>query len=64
MNKEGKLKVKVFNCNQSKTLEKNVNDFLSGNHVEVVNIDFQVAPGGSTNVYMYSALITYYGDYS
>jgi hypothetical protein len=62
MNKEGKLKVRVFNSNQSKTLEKNVNDFLSDNHVEVARIDFKVAPGGSTNIYMYSALITYYGE--
>lgn len=55
------MKVKVFDENHEKDLEKVVNDFLVDFEGELVDIKFQVSASvfGEEQVYCFSAMIIY-----
>lgn len=55
------MKVKVFDENHEKDLEKAVNDFLADFEGELVDIKFQVSASvfGEEQVYCFSAMIIY-----
>lgn len=56
------MKVKIFDEEDEKDLEKDINDFLSGLSGEVVEIKYQVSMGifSEEQVYCFSAMIIYY----
>ena len=55
------LKVKVIDESHEKDLEKSVNQFLSENEYDILDIKFQVAIGivGEEQIYCFSAMIMY-----
>ena len=56
------MKVKIFDEEDEKDLESDINDFLSGLSGEVVEIKYQVTMGlfSDEQVYCFSAMIIYY----
>ena len=54
------MKVKIFDENHEKDLEKAINDFLEDD-IELIDIKYQVAIGvfGEEQVYCFSAMIIY-----
>lgn len=54
------MKVKIFDENHEKDLEKAINDFLD-DEIELIDIKYQVAIGlfGEEQVYCFSAMIIY-----
>lgn len=57
-----KMKVKVFDEEDEKDLENDINDFLEDLDGEVVDIKYQVSIGvfGEEQVFCFSAMIVYY----
>ena len=57
------MKVKIFDENHEKDLEKNINDFLSTLEGEVIDIKFQVGVSifAEEQVFCFSAMIIYEG---
>lgn len=55
------MKVKVFDENHEKDLERVVNEFLSSLDSELIDIKFQVAVGvfSEEQIYCFSAMIVY-----
>ncbi|MNE75538.1 Sporulation protein cse60 [compost metagenome] len=55
------MKVKLFDENHEKDLEKAINTFLSENAVKVVDIKYSVAfaINGEEQIYCFSALLLY-----
>jgi hypothetical protein len=55
------MKVKAFDESHEKDLEKSINDFLTNNDIDIVDIKYQVAIGivGEEQIYCFSALIIY-----
>lgn len=55
------MKVKVFDESHEKDLEKSINDFISDNEPEIIDIHFSVAVTtyGEEQIYCFSALIVY-----
>ena len=57
------MKVKIFDCNHEKDLEKEINDFLDSNkNIEVIDIKFSNSIGKNNwgdEIYCFSALIMY-----
>ena len=56
------MKVKIFDEEHESDLEKSINDFLSKEKVEVVDIKFQTAISifGEEQIYCFSAMIIYF----
>ena len=56
------MKVKVFDLESEKDLESEVNEFLSNNNLEVIDIKYQVSSfgQGEEQIYCFSAMIIYY----
>ena len=55
------MRVKIFDENHEKDLEKDINTFIDENDVEIVDIQFRTAVSifSSEQVYCFSALILY-----
>ncbi len=55
------MKVKVFDESHEKDLEKSINDFISENDPEILDIKFSVSTSvfSEEQVYCFSALIVY-----
>ena len=55
------MKVKIFDENHEKDLEADINDFLSSNEIEVLDIKYQLSIGifSEEQVYCFSAMIIY-----
>ena len=55
------MKVKIFDENHEKDLEKDVNDFLATLEAEVIDIKFQVGVSvfGDEQIFCFSAMIVY-----
>ncbi len=55
------MKVKVFDESHEKDLESDINEFLSSNEVELIDIHYSVSLGvfGEEQVYCFSALLVY-----
>lgn len=56
------MKVKIFDENHEKDLERKINVFLSENDYEIVDIQFKTAVSifSDEQVYCFSAMIVYY----
>lgn len=54
------MKVKIFDENHEKDLEKAINDFLDS-EIELIDIKYQVSIGvfGEEQVYCFSAMVIY-----
>lgn len=55
------MKVKIFDENHESDLESDINEFLSNNTCNVVDIKYQVSIGiyGEDQIYCFSAMIVY-----
>lgn len=55
------MKVKIFDESHEKDLEKAINEFLSNNTVDVIDIKYQVGVSvfSEEQIYCFSALIIY-----
>lgn len=55
------MKVKIFDESHEKDLEERINDFLSDNDVDVIDIKYQVSTSisGEDQIYCFSAMIIY-----
>lgn len=55
------MKIKVFDFEDEKDLEEEVNSFLGNNDINVIDIKYQVAVGvfGEEQVFCFSAMIIY-----
>lgn len=55
------MKVKIFDEEHEKDLEKKINEFLSETDKEIIDIKFQVSTSifGEEQIYCFSALIMY-----
>jgi hypothetical protein len=55
------MKVKVFDFEDEKDLEKEINSFLSEEEVEIIDIKYQVSTFsyGEEQIYCFSAMIIY-----
>ena len=55
------MKVKVFDFEDEKDLEKEINSFLSEDEVEIIDIKYQVSTFsyGEEQIYCFSAMIIY-----
>ncbi len=56
------MKVKVFDEEDEKDLENDINDFLDGLEKEIIDIKYQVSCSivGEEQIYCFSAMIIYY----
>ncbi len=56
------MNVKVFDENHEKDLENSVNEFLSSNIYDIIDIKYQVAitMSGEDQIYCFSAMVIYY----
>ena len=56
------MKVKIFDEEDEKDLENDINDFLDGLGGEVIDIKYQVSVGifSEEQVFCFSAMIVYY----
>lgn len=57
------MKVKIFDENHEKDLEKSINTFLSNLEGEIIDIKYQVSVGvfAEEQIFCFSALIVYSG---
>lgn len=55
------MKVKIFDENHEKDLEKSINDFLLSNNCDIIDIKYQVAVSmfGEEQIYCFSAMVCY-----
>lgn len=55
------MKVKIFDESHEKDLEERINEFLSENDVDVVDIKYEVSSSisGEDQIYCFSAMIIY-----
>lgn len=55
------MKVKIFDESHEKDLEDKINEFLSENDVDVVDIKYEVSSSisGEDQIYCFSAMIIY-----
>ena len=55
------MKVKIFDESHEKDLEERINDFLSDNDVDIIDIKYQVSTSisGEDQIYCFSAMIIY-----
>ena len=55
------MKVKIFDLEDEKDLEEEVNNFLSGNNINVIDIKYQVAVSmfSEEQVFCFSAMVIY-----
>ena len=55
------MKVKIFDENHESDLENSINEFLSNNECEVIDIKYQVSIDmfGEDQIYCFSAMIIY-----
>ena len=55
------MKVKIFDENHEKDLEQAINEFLSTNDIDIIDIKYQVALSvfSEEQVYCFSAMIIY-----
>ena len=55
------MKVKLFDCEDEKDLEEEINDFISENAIEVIDIKYQVSVGvfSEEQIFCFSAMIIY-----
>lgn len=56
------MKVKIFDLEDEMDLEKEVNDFLSNNEIEVIDIKYSVSSSifSEEQIFCFSAMIIYY----
>lgn len=56
------MKVKIFDEEDEKDLENDINDFLDGLDGEIIDIKYQVSVGifSEEQVFCFSAMIVYY----
>lgn len=56
------VKVKIFDLEDEMDLEKEVNDFLSNNEIEVIDIKYSVSSSifSEEQIFCFSAMIIYY----
>lgn len=57
------MKIKMFDLEDEKDLEKAVNDFLENTDKEIIDIKYQVSCSifGEEQVFCFSAMVIYYG---
>ncbi len=57
-----KMKVKIFDYEDEKDLEEDINDFIEGLQGEVIDIKYQVSVGvfSEEQVFCFSAMIIYH----
>lgn len=55
------MKVKLFDCEDEQDLEEDINNFISDNNIEVIDIKYQVSVGifSEEQVFCFSAMIIY-----
>ena len=55
------MKVKLFDENHERDLEKNINEFLKTNNCDIIDIKYQVAIAmfGEDQIYCFSAMLIY-----
>ena len=55
------MKVKIFDLEDEKDLEEEINEFLSNNDINVIDIKYQVSVGvfSEEQVFCFSAMIIY-----
>ena len=55
------LRVKIFDENHEKDLEKNINNFLMNTNCDIIDIQFKTAVSifGDEQIYCFSAMILY-----
>ena len=55
------MKVKLFDCEDEQDLEEDINNFISDNNIEVIDIKYQVSLGifSEEQVFCFSAMIIY-----
>ena len=58
------MKVKIFDCEDEKDLEEDVNNFIKDDDIEIIDIKYQVSTGifSEEQIYCFSALIIYKDD--
>ncbi len=56
------MKVKIFDLEDESDLEKEINKFLDGNDIEVIDIKYQVSSSvfSDEQIFCFSAMIIYY----
>ena len=55
------MKVKLFDCEDEGDLEEDINNFINGNNIEVVDIKYQVGVGvfSEEQIFCFSAMLIY-----
>lgn len=55
------IKVKIFDENHEKDLERKINNFINDNNYEIIDIQFKTAISifGEDQIYCFSAMIIY-----
>ena len=55
------MKVKIFDYEDEIDLEEDINDFISSNNIEVIDIKYQVSVGifSEEQIFCFSAMIVY-----
>ena len=55
------MKVKIFDDEDEKDLEEDINQFIDSNDIEIVDIKYQVGVGifSEEQIYCFSAMIVY-----
>lgn len=56
------MKVKIFDMEDESDLEKEINDFLNTNDIEVIDIKYEVSSSiySEEQIFCFSAMIIYY----
>lgn len=55
------MKVKIFDCEDEKDLEEDVNNFIEDDDIEIIDIKYQVSTGifSEEQIYCFSAMVIY-----
>ena len=53
------MKVKIFDCENEKDLEENINNFISGKEVVDIKYELSTLVDGGDQIYCFSAMIVY-----
>ncbi len=53
------MKVKIFDCENEKDLEENINNFISGKEVVDIKYELSTFVDGGDQIYCFSAMIVY-----
>ncbi|MBQ6323941.1 MAG: sporulation protein Cse60 [Bacilli bacterium] len=55
------MKVKLIDCEDEGDLEEDINNFINGNNIEVVDIKYQVGVGvfSEEQIFCFSAMLIY-----